>query len=116
MRLIPGDNPKGEFPGARDQQFTGHCLNSFFKELDEQRPRLVLGLELFHFLAQVSEDLKRWKKTMKLAEINAGGCSAMDSCAAHPHDPPVVRPTDPIKAPMAPPTARQHSQAWRSFG
>ena len=61
-----GDNIKvdGKSPAFKDKEFINYCWEFFLKQLEIQRPDLilVLGLEVAYFLARHTEELYDWRK------------------------------------------------------
>jgi hypothetical protein len=52
----------GKLSASSDKKFKEYCLNFFLREIEIQKPKLilVLGLEAAHFLAPLNEKLNDW--------------------------------------------------------
>jgi len=62
MGLRAGTQTIGPFPGARNAAFVLHCRRFLLRQLEVQRPRLILTLGIVapYVLASLSEGLKDW--------------------------------------------------------
>jgi uracil-DNA glycosylase family 4 len=75
MGLREGRGTTGRFPGARDPGFVSRCLAFLRRQIETQRPRLiiVLGGVVPHFLAALSPDLAGWRGVRGFGEIDQRG-------------------------------------------
>ena len=64
MGLREGSANTGRFPGSKDSEFTDRCRDFFIRQLQAQRPCLVLALGGYvpPFLAPLSPELSDWAK------------------------------------------------------
>ena len=62
--LRTGKSSVGVFPGAKDPVYVMTCQRLLAKQIDRQRPRLVLVLGAYvpKLIASMSDDLKPWER------------------------------------------------------
>jgi hypothetical protein len=74
MGLRAADKTTGRFPGARDAAFVDRCRMFFSRQLEAQRPRLILALGAWvpPFLAPLSDQLADWASLRSLHAIDQG--------------------------------------------
>ncbi|WP_170170185.1 uracil-DNA glycosylase family protein [Hymenobacter perfusus] len=81
--LSPGSQNKqkntGDSPAFKHPDFIIECQDFFLKQLEMQRPRLilVLGKMPAKFLATMVEDLRPWKQLQTITEIDNAGQQLM---------------------------------------
>jgi len=75
MGLREGSGTTGRFPGSRDVAFVERCRRFLLKQLDAQRPKLVLTLGAWvpPFLAPLAPQLADWLGVRTLREIDRRG-------------------------------------------
>ena len=75
MGLRQGTGTTGRFPGARDAAFVDRCRQFFLRQVEIQRPRLILTLGTWvpAFLAPLSVQLKAWEKVRSMISLDAVG-------------------------------------------
>jgi hypothetical protein len=75
MGLRSGTATTGEFPGARDAQFTEYCQAFFLEQIRAQRPNLVLTLGIYapYAIAWLSPQLAGWRKAPGLRQLDTAG-------------------------------------------
>jgi uracil-DNA glycosylase len=73
MGLRAGSKSTGIFPGSKDFDFKNRCKKFFLKQVDIQRPRLIiaLGTKSLPFISELSNDLKCWQGKKKIMEIQS---------------------------------------------
>jgi hypothetical protein len=75
MGLRAGDATTGPFPGASDPNFVTYCRHFLVRQLQAQRPSLVvtLGTHVPEFLAPLSPELAPWGSGHGLKGLDAAG-------------------------------------------
>jgi len=75
MGLRAGDATTGRFPGASDSEFVAHCRRFLVRQLEVQRPSLVLtlGIHAPGVLAPLSPELVSWGAGTGLKHLDAAG-------------------------------------------
>jgi uracil-DNA glycosylase len=75
MGLRKGSGTTGPFPGAADKVFVAHCRKFLIRQLDVQRPSLVITLGVYapQILASVSPQLPSWADRPGLKNIDETG-------------------------------------------
>lgn len=73
MGLRSGTKTTGKFPGAGDPPFVAHCERFFLRQLDAQRPALIitLGVHVPKAISGLSEELGDWSAVTNLKELDA---------------------------------------------
>ena len=80
MGLRAGDaKVTGRFPGSRHPHFVEQCQTFFIRQLQAQRPRLILtlGIQVPSVLAPLSPDLASWRGCQRFQDLDAGGHALM---------------------------------------
>lgn len=79
MGLRDGKATMGRFPGSRDPAFIERCRLFFIRQLQVQRPRLILALGAFvpPFLAPLSPELSGWATCHSFRELDGAGLSTI---------------------------------------
>ena len=79
MGLRTGNATTGRFPGSRDLPFVERCRVFFTRQLQAQRPRLILTLGAFvpPFLAPLSPQLSDWAIWRGFRKIDLAGLSTV---------------------------------------
>ena len=75
MGLIEGEKNTGEFPGASDQTFVQRCRSFLEKQIEVQKPRLILTLGSWvpWFIEPLSSHLAAWRGYETFGELDASG-------------------------------------------
>jgi len=75
MGLREGKGTTGRFPGSRDAQYVDRCRQFFLRQLEAQRPSVILTLGRWvpPFLAPLSAQLADWEDSASLQSIDAAG-------------------------------------------
>jgi hypothetical protein len=75
MGLRAGVATTGTFPGAADTEFVDRCRNFLLRQLEAQRPTLVLtlGIHTPYYLAPLSPQLAVWGTRRGLKHLDATG-------------------------------------------
>ncbi|CAN7734688.1 hypothetical protein LJR130_006306 [Variovorax sp. LjRoot130] len=75
MGLRAGAATTGTFPGARDPEFVAYCRRFLVRQLEVQRPSLIvtLGIHSPVMLAPLSHDLTSWGEGMGLKHLDRVG-------------------------------------------
>ena len=75
MGLRAGVLTTGPFPGARCAEFVAHCRGFLTRQLETQRPRLILTLGVYspQMLAPLSPELSPWSTARGLKHLDAVG-------------------------------------------
>ena len=75
MGLIAGGDSTGDFPGATDPIFVTHCRQFLVRQLQAQRPSLLvtLGIQVPPVVGQLSPQLARWAAGKGLRYLDAVG-------------------------------------------
>ena len=75
MGLIAGSNPIGKFPGASDPPFVEHCTRFLVRQLQAQRPSLLitLGIEVPPIVGLLSPQLAPWTEGKSLRHLDIVG-------------------------------------------
>ena len=71
MGLRAGDKATGCFPGACDEDFVAHCRRFLSRQIDTQRPALIitLGLHVPTMLASLTH-IPKWTAARGLKDLN----------------------------------------------
>lgn len=79
MGLREGDATTGRFPGSRDADFVARCQHFLIRQIQVQRPRLILSLGNYvpRFLAPLSPQLSAWSHIHTLTTIDSIGLALM---------------------------------------
>jgi uracil-DNA glycosylase len=114
MGLREGKATTGRFPGSHDPPFVHRCQQFFIRQLQVQRPRLILALGTFvpPFLAPLSPQLSGWAKGGTFAELDKADLSMIPeaSFAGADHVCALVALTHPSLRP-----ANIHRRRWQSL-
>lgn len=75
MGLREGDATTGRFPGSRCPEFKTRCQRFFIRQIQVQRPRVILALGKWvpGFLASLSPQLSAWTQFRTLRAIDTAG-------------------------------------------
>ena len=75
MGLIAGSGSTGKFPGAGDPTFVAHCKQFLVRQLQTQRPSLLvtLGIEVPPVVGQLSPQLAPWATGRGLQHLDGVG-------------------------------------------
>lgn len=75
MGLRKGSQNIGRFPGASDRGFVDRCRAFFLRQVDVQRPSVIvtLGVSVPRFIAPLSEQLAHWKSARSMKTIDSSG-------------------------------------------
>ena len=81
MGLRAGTCAIGRFPGARDAAFVRRCQRFLQRQIDVQRPRLILtlGAHVLGPTAELSPQLVSWVGVATLRELDARQCAVIPS-------------------------------------
>jgi len=65
----------GKSPAFKDKEFISYCRKFFLKQLETQKPKLilVLGKEVAMFLGQYGGKLEVWKKIINFQSVDEAG-------------------------------------------
>jgi len=114
MGLRDGEATTGRFPGSRDPAFVQRCQEFFIRQLQVQRPRLILALGAFvpPFLAPLSPELSGWGECSGFRGLDEAGLStiAAASFAQADHGCALVALTHPCLRP-----ANVGRRSWQSL-
>ena len=80
MGLIGGSNATGKFPGASDPPFVEHCKRFLVRQLQAQRPSLLvtLGIEVPPVVGHLSPQLAPWAAGKGLRHLDSVGPVQVD--------------------------------------
>lgn len=69
------DKNTGRFPGARNADYKEACRQFLLAQIKAQRPRLIitLGSWVPPFLAELSNDLERWRRKTTFKQLDEAG-------------------------------------------
>ena len=75
MGLIAGSSSTGIFPGAADPEFMAHCKRFLIRQLEAQRPSLLvtLGIEVPPVVGHLSPQLAPWAAGQGLRHLDTVG-------------------------------------------
>lgn len=75
MGLRQGTNTTGVFPGSKSNTYVEHCRRFLLRQLEVQRPRLVLtlGVHTPYLVAPLSPELAPWQMRQGLKHLDASG-------------------------------------------
>jgi|APTNR8051073442_1049403.scaffolds.fasta_scaffold04218_8 hypothetical protein len=75
MGLRQGTQTTGAFPGSKSVPYVEHCRRFLLRQLEVQRPRLVLtlGIHTPHLIARLSPELAPWGVKQGLKHLDASG-------------------------------------------
>lgn len=75
MGLRAGSATTGVFPGATDSHFVAHCRSFLARQLEMQRPNLVvtLGMHAPAILSPLSLELSSWAAAKAIRQLDAAG-------------------------------------------
>jgi hypothetical protein len=75
MGLREGRATTGRFPGASDLAFVAHCMRFLFRQIDLQRPSLIvtLGIHAPKMLAPLSPGLAQWSTGTGIKHLDNAG-------------------------------------------
>ena len=86
--LIEGDKPTGRFPGASDSDFSAWCEDFLRLQIATMKPAVLatIGADARRFVAQLTPDLREWKRGSSQAVHDAeiDGHSLAAVALAHP--------------------------------
>ncbi|MEO5958224.1 MAG: hypothetical protein ABIZ49_06345, partial [Opitutaceae bacterium] len=79
MGLRAGHGTTGRFPGSLCRDFTTRCQEFFIRQIQMQRPRVILALGKWvpEFLASLSPQLSAWTQFRTLTAIDMAGLPLM---------------------------------------
>ena len=77
MGLREGTINTGPFPGSKDPEFRERCRDFFIRQLEAQRPCLILALGAYvpPFLATLSDELSGWTKWPGFRKLDEKDCA-----------------------------------------
>lgn len=75
MGLRQGTITTGVFPGSKSKPYVEHCRRFLLRQLEVQRPRLLLtlGVHTPHLVAPMSPELAPWRIRQGLKHLDASG-------------------------------------------
>jgi len=75
MGLRTGTGTTGRFPGSRDEGFVDRCQRFLHRQIDAQRPSVIvtLGLWVPRFIARLSPQLASWQAVASVKQLDAAG-------------------------------------------
>jgi hypothetical protein len=111
MGLRVGAKTTGPFPGANDRIFSEHCSRFLRRQLQIQRPHLVITLGKYvpRFLARLSSDLRSWENASGFSQLDEVG--PLQRNVRFDDSPPVV----PCVAALTHPSLRNANVRWRAY-